>query len=76
MEHCSTTVDRINYLAQERSRLYLEAGRRSLEDHELQRLADLDRQLAELWQIRRRELVGRRDYLIALVEAAYQRPQF
>ncbi len=73
MEHRNRTVDRINDLAQERGRLYQEAGHRLLEDDELQRLLDLDRQLTELWQLRRKELVGRRDYLTAMIEESYRR---
>jgi|GEM_PF-3640620 len=73
MEQFDKTVDRINLLAQERSHLYLEAGRRSLEDEELQRLLELDRELVELWQIRRVELVGRRDILTTMIEESYRR---
>lgn len=76
MEQVEKTVDRINLLAQERGHLYLEAGRRSLEDEELQRLLDLDRELVELWQIRRVELVGRRDLLTTMIEESYRRQRY
>jgi len=70
----STTIDRINQLSAERSRLYALAsdGRRG-EPEVLSQIADVTRQLDELWERRRRERAGRPDDIDRLVDREYAR---
>ena len=67
-----TTIERIDQLSNERSRLYqiAPAGRRR--DAELkQRVAEITGELDQLWDLRRRERVGRLDGIDLLVERSY-----
>ena len=66
------TIDRINQLSAERSRLYLEAtnGHRGDPDV-LARVHAIDAELPRLWEIRRQEKARRRDDIDLLVDLAY-----
>ena len=67
------TIDRINQLSAERSRLYREAtnGHRGDPDV-LARVHALDAELQRLWEIRRQEKARRRDVIDVLVDQAYE----
>lgn len=70
----TTTMERINQLSQERSLLIrqLSNGRRG--DPALtERLHEVERELARLWEVRRRERAGRREGIDLVVEQAYRR---
>ncbi|MDP3769307.1 MAG: DUF2630 family protein [Dehalococcoidia bacterium] len=68
----AATIDRINQLSTERSRLYREAsnGRRGDPDV-IARLRVLDAELQRLWDVRRQERAGRREGIDLLVDRAY-----
>ena len=67
-----TTIERIDKLSNERSRLYriaLESRRGDVEIK--QRVAKITGELDQLWDLRRRERVGRLDGIDLLVERSY-----
>ncbi len=68
-----TTIERIDQLSQERSRLYriaLGAGRG---DQELtQHIKEITAELDQLWDLRRRERVGQLEGIDLLVEQSYE----
>jgi len=69
----SKTLERINYLASEKLNIYLKASRGGLTEEDRSRLQAIERELADLWDQRRRELAGRRDLLELWVERSYRR---
>ena len=67
-----TTIERIDQLSNERSRLYRIALASRRGDMELkQRVAKITGELDQLWDLRRRERVGRLDGIDLLVERSY-----
>ena len=67
-----TTIERIDKLSNERSRLYRIALASRRGDMELkQRVAKITGELDQLWDLRRRERVGRLDGIDLLVERSY-----
>ena len=69
-----TTIERIDQLSNERSRLYRVAIASRRGDVELkQRVADITGELDQLWDLRRRERVGQLDGIDLLVERSYAR---
>ena len=69
----TSTIDRINQLSAERSRLFLQAANGHRGDSKvLLRIHQLDAELERLWDERRRERAGRRDGIDLLVDRAYQ----
>lgn len=67
-----TTIERIDQLSNERSRLYRIALASHRGDMELkQRVAKITGELDQLWDLRRRERVGRLDGIDLLVERSY-----
>ena len=69
-----TTIERIDKLSNERSRLYRIALESRRGDMELkQRVAKITGELDQLWDLRRRERVGRLDGIDLLVERSYAR---
>jgi hypothetical protein len=67
------TIDRINRLSDERLRLYIEATSRTLSEAERRRIGDISRELADLWEMRRREKARQRDPLDAWIDSSYER---
>ena len=68
-----TTIERINELTEERSRLYrLATNGRTGDTKVLQRIAEITRALDLLWEQRRHERVGRREGIDLLVDRVYQ----
>jgi len=69
----TSTIDRINQLSAERSRLFLQAGNGRRGDSKvLLRIHQISAELERLWDERRRERAGRRDGIDLLVDRAYQ----
>ena len=69
-----TTKERIDQLSEERSRLYRFAPASRRRDTELkQRVAEITDELNPLWDLRRRERIGRLDGIDLLVERSYAR---
>lgn len=69
-----TTKERIDQLSEERSRLYRFAPASRRRDTELkQRVAEITDELNQLWDLRRRERIGRLDGIDLLVERSYAR---
>ncbi len=68
----SVTMDRINQLSAERSKLYALAanGRRGESGP---RIREVGQELEVLWDRRRKELAGYRDAIELLVDRAYER---
>ncbi|MEX2159701.1 MAG: hypothetical protein WEB04_09900 [Dehalococcoidia bacterium] len=68
----SVTMDRINQLSAERSRLYALAtnGQRG---ESVRRVREVSQELEVLWDRRRGELAGHRDAIELLVDRAYER---
>ena len=67
-----TTIERIDQLSNERSRLYRIALDSRRGDRELkQRVAKITDELDQLWDLRRRERVGKLDSIDLLVERSY-----
>ena len=67
-----TTKERIDQLSEERSRLYRFAPASRRRDTELkQRVAEITDELNQLWDLRRRERIGRLDGIDLLVERSY-----
>ncbi len=67
-----TTIERIDQLSNERSRLYRIALDSRRGDVELkQRVAKITGELDQLWDLRRRERVGQLDGIDLLVERSY-----
>lgn len=73
MPESEDTLARINRLAEEKLSLYLKASHGGLTDAERLRLQALERELIELWEVRRRELAGRHDVLVTWVERSYEK---
>jgi hypothetical protein len=68
-----TTIDRINQLSSERTRLYSRAGNGRRGDTALlQRIHEIDAELKALWQRRRQERAGRPEGIDLLVERSYE----
>ena len=69
-----TTIDRINQLSTERTRLYSQVanGRRG-DTALLQRIHEIDAELKDLWERRRQERAGRPEGIDLLVERSYER---
>lgn len=69
-----TTLERINQLSAERTRLYRHAAAEEPAcPRRVQRLHEVVRELEELWERRRRERAGRREGVDLLVDRAYAR---
>ncbi len=67
-----TTIDRIDQLSSERSRLYGIALNARRGDQELtQHIHEITTELDQLWDLRRRERVGQLDGIDLLVEKSY-----
>lgn len=67
-----TTIERIDQLSNERTRLYQIALESRRGDRELkQRVAKITGELDQLWDLRRRERVGKLDGIDLLVERSY-----
>lgn len=67
-----TTIERIDQLSNERTRLYQIALDSRRGDRELkQRVAMITSELDQLWDLRRRERVGKLDGIDLLVERSY-----
>ncbi len=67
-----TTIDRIDQLSNERSRLYsiaLDSPRGN--DELTQRIKEITSDLDQLWDLRRRERVGKLDGIDLLVDRSY-----
>jgi hypothetical protein len=70
----TTTIDRINQLSAERSKLYRMARNGHLGNPDLRRRTDeITRELEILWERRRQERAGRREGIDLLVARAYER---
>ena len=68
----TTTIQRIDQLSRERSRLYSIALDSLRGDQELkQRIKEIAAELEQLWDLRRRERVGQLDGIDLLVERSY-----
>jgi hypothetical protein len=68
-----TTIDRINQLSAERTRLYSRAGNGRRGDTALlQLIHDIDAELKDLWERRRQERAGRPEGIDLLVERSYE----
>ena len=67
-----TTIERIDQLSDERSRLYRIALDSRRGDQELtQHIKEITAELDQLWDLRRRERVGQLDGIDLLVERSY-----
>ena len=67
-----TTIERIDQLSDERSRIYRVATASRLGDVALkQRVGEITAELDQLWDLRRRERIGRLDGIDLLVERSY-----
>ncbi len=67
-----TTIQRIDLLSDERSRLYRVAlDSRRGDDGLKQRIREITAELDQLWDLRRRERVGQLDGIDLLVEKSY-----
>ena len=67
-----TTIERIDQLSNERSRIYRVATASRLGDVALkQRVGEITAELDQLWDLRRRERIGRLDGIDLLVERSY-----
>lgn len=70
----TTTIDRINQLSAERTRLYRLASSDHLGDQDIRRrIAEVTGELERLWNRRRQERAGRLEGIDLVVERAYQR---
>lgn len=69
----SETLKRIHELEAERRQLFRRAGEGGMTPEELERLQRIERQLAGLWEERRRERAGRPDELYPLIEGRWER---
>ncbi len=68
----TTTIDRIDQLSDQRSRLYrLALDSRRGDDELKQNIRDITAELDQLWDLRRRERVGKLDGIDLLVERSY-----
>ena len=66
------TIDRIDQLSDQRSRLYrLALDSRRGDDQLKQHIRDITAELDKLWDLRRRERVGKLDGIDLLVERSY-----
>ena len=69
-----TTMERIDQLSEERSRLYRSANSSRRRAPALkERIAKITGELDQLWELRRRERVGHLDGIDLLVERTYAR---
>ncbi len=67
-----TTMERIDRLSKERSRLYRSAnGSRRSAPKLKERIAKITGELDQLWELRRRERIGRLEGIDLLVERSY-----
>ncbi|HIQ06060.1 MAG TPA: DUF2630 family protein [Anaerolineae bacterium] len=66
-----TTMERINRLANERLALLLKASHEGLTEDDVNHLHRLDAELAQLWDRRRTEMMGKVDALDLIVERSY-----
>ncbi len=67
-----TTIERIDQLSNERTRLYQIALESRRGDRELkERVAKITGELDQLWDLRRRERVGKLDGIDLLIERSY-----
>jgi hypothetical protein len=66
------TIERINELTRERAELFRQASTQGRKDA-LARVTAVDAELAQLWELRRRERAGNLDGIDAVVDAAYRR---
>ncbi len=68
----TTTIDRIDQLSDQRSRLYRIALDSRRGDEELkQHIQEITAELDQLWDLRRRERIGKLDGIDLLVERSY-----
>jgi hypothetical protein len=68
------TLQQIDRLSEERSRLYRQAlGERRKDPEVKQRIADITAELDLLWDVRRQERVGKLEGIDLLVEQSYSR---
>ena len=68
----TTTIDRIDQLSDQRSRLYrLALDSRRGDDELKEHIRDITAELDQLWDLRRRERVGKLDGIDLLVERSY-----
>ena len=67
----TATIDGINELAAERSRLYRQAALGKTEVAVRERIAEISRQLEALWDVRRHERAGRREGIDSLIDRSY-----
>lgn len=68
------TLQRIDQLSEERSRLYrLGLGERRNDPEVRERISEITLELDKLWELRRRERVGRPEGIDRVVEEAYAR---
>jgi hypothetical protein len=67
----TNTMDRINQLSTERTKLFVSAGRRS-DPALLERIHQIEGELASLWEARRQERAGRRDGIDLFIDRAYE----
>lgn len=68
----TTTIDRIDQLSDQRSRLYRIALNSHRGDDELkQHIREITAELDQLWDLRRRERVGKLEGIDLLVERSY-----
>lgn len=65
-EERESTLDRINRLAEERLQLYIKASHSTMTESERRRVAEITRELNELWDQLRRERAARRARPVAL----------
>ena len=71
-EETMTTVERIDQLSSDRSRLYRVALDSRRGDRELtQHIKEVTAELDQLWDLRRRERIGKLDGIDLLVERSY-----
>ncbi len=68
----SVTMDRIDRLSAERMRLYQQVGGGRADTHSLQRIRQVNDELAALWDERRRERAGRLEGVDLVVHRAYE----
>ena len=70
----TATMDRINQLSAERAELFRQGGNGRAGDRTLMtRIHEIDSELEELWEERRRERIGKLEGIDLVVEREYQR---
>lgn len=73
MAETEKTLERINRLANEKLNIYLRASHGGLSEEDRLRLQSIERELADLWEQRRRELAGKRDIIELWIERSYSK---